>query len=89
MELSEAEQSFKKQKSRVAWLALGGKNTKFFHHKVASNKMRNKILSLIMWKGLDWKNLRRCNKKFFSSTGVCLGKIFIMDKMLRAVCRRL
>lgn len=47
MELSQAEESFKKQKSRVAWLALGDQNTMFFHHKVSSNRMRNKILSLI------------------------------------------
>lgn len=46
MELSAAEEAFKKQKSRVNWLALGDQNTKFFHHKVCSNRLRNKILSL-------------------------------------------
>ncbi|KAH7835150.1 hypothetical protein Vadar_023333 [Vaccinium darrowii] len=52
MELSATKESFKIQKSRVAWLALGDKNTKFFHHKVASNRMRNKILSLTNAKGV-------------------------------------
>lgn len=52
MELSAAEESFKKQKSRVNWLALGDQNTKFFHHKVRSNRARNKILSLVTAEGL-------------------------------------
>ncbi|KAH7863070.1 hypothetical protein Vadar_012922 [Vaccinium darrowii] len=51
MELSAAEESFKKQKSRVNWLALGDQNTKFFHHKVSCNRMRNKIFSLVNAEG--------------------------------------
>lgn len=46
VELLAAEESFKKQKSRVNWLKLGDQNTKFFHQKMASNRLRNKILSL-------------------------------------------
>ncbi|KAH7840355.1 hypothetical protein Vadar_015873 [Vaccinium darrowii] len=52
MELSAAEESFKKQKSRVRWLALGDQNTKFFHHKVSCNRMKNKILSLVDAEGV-------------------------------------
>lgn len=52
MELSGAEESFKKQKSRVHWLALGDQNTKFFHRKVSSNRTRNKILSLMSVEGV-------------------------------------
>ncbi|KAH7861825.1 hypothetical protein Vadar_031371 [Vaccinium darrowii] len=43
---SAAEESFKKQKSRVQWLALGDKNTRFFHQKLKTHCLRNKILSL-------------------------------------------
>ncbi|XP_058211589.1 uncharacterized protein LOC131323761 [Rhododendron vialii] len=50
MELSAAEESFKKQKSRVNWLVLGDNNTKFFHHKVSSHRVRN--LSLIIADGI-------------------------------------
>lgn len=46
VDLSNAEEAFKKQKSRVQWLGLGDKNTQFFHHKMKSHCMRNKILSL-------------------------------------------
>lgn len=46
VDLSNAEEAFKKQKSRVQWLGLGDKNTQFFHHKLKSHCMRNKILSL-------------------------------------------
>ncbi|KAH7845047.1 hypothetical protein Vadar_034581 [Vaccinium darrowii] len=44
--LSAAEEAFKKQKSRVQWLHLGDNNTKFFHKKMAANRLRNKILSI-------------------------------------------
>lgn len=46
VELSLAEESFKKQKSRVQWLSLGDQNTRFFHVKMKSRYLRNKILSL-------------------------------------------
>lgn len=45
-ELSAAEEAFKKKKSRVFWLSLGDKNTKFFHQKMRSHCLRNKVLSL-------------------------------------------
>ncbi|KAH7866733.1 hypothetical protein Vadar_024219 [Vaccinium darrowii] len=46
IDLSQAEEAFKKQKSRVQWLALGDQNTRFFHFKLKSRCLRNKILSL-------------------------------------------
>lgn len=46
IDLSKAEESFKRQKSRVQWLALGDQNTKFFHRKMAANTMRKNILSI-------------------------------------------
>ena len=46
-DLSNAEESFKKQKSRIKRLALGDQNTKFFHQKVSTHRERNKILSLL------------------------------------------
>ncbi|KAH7834595.1 hypothetical protein Vadar_017721 [Vaccinium darrowii] len=50
--LSSAEESYKKQKSRVHWLALGDKNTKFFHQKMNAHKVRNTILSLVNAQGI-------------------------------------
>ena len=46
VEMSNAEESFKRQKSRVRWMAIGDQNTKFFHKKLAGNRTRNKILSI-------------------------------------------
>ncbi|XP_058211548.1 uncharacterized protein LOC131323720 [Rhododendron vialii] len=45
-ELNLAEESWSRQKSRIRRLNLGDNNTKFFHKKVASHKMRNKIISI-------------------------------------------
>lgn len=63
MELSAAEESFKKPKSRVNWLALGDNHTKFFHHKVSSHRVRNKILSLVNADGIRLEILRMFNRK--------------------------
>ncbi|KAH7848240.1 hypothetical protein Vadar_001278 [Vaccinium darrowii] len=46
VDLSLAEEAFKKQKSRVQWLSLGDQNTRFFNLKMKSHCLRNKILSL-------------------------------------------
>ncbi|KAI8537704.1 hypothetical protein RHMOL_Rhmol09G0045300 [Rhododendron molle] len=45
-DLCVAEEAWCRQKSRVRWLHLGDNNTRFFHKKVASHRMRNKILSI-------------------------------------------
>lgn len=45
-ELSFAEEAYKKQKSKVSWLALRDKNTRFFHQKMNAHRVRNTILSL-------------------------------------------
>ncbi|KAH7867459.1 hypothetical protein Vadar_033759 [Vaccinium darrowii] len=50
--LSVAEESYKKQKSRISWLALGDKNTRFFHHKMNAHRVRNSILSLATDQGV-------------------------------------
>ncbi|KAH7859435.1 hypothetical protein Vadar_001105 [Vaccinium darrowii] len=44
--LRNAEESFMKQRSRVKWLALGDKNTSFFHQKLCAHRARNSIQSL-------------------------------------------
>ena len=46
IDLSNAEESFKRPKSRVRWLNLGDQNTFFFHRRMTVNRMRNKILSI-------------------------------------------
>lgn len=50
--LLSAEESYKKQKSRVSWLALGDKNTRFFHQKMNAHRARNTILSLVNDQGV-------------------------------------
>lgn len=45
--LGYAEEAFKKQRSRVTWLALGDRNTKFFHQKMNAHRARNSIFSLV------------------------------------------
>lgn len=52
MALSSTEEAFKKQKSRVTWLTLGDKNTRFFHQKMSSHRVRNTILSLLTDQGI-------------------------------------
>ncbi|XP_058185702.1 uncharacterized protein LOC131302927 [Rhododendron vialii] len=49
---SSIEEVFKKQKSRVQWLALGDKNTKFFHQKMHAHRVKNNILSLVNDQGV-------------------------------------
>ncbi|KAH7846331.1 hypothetical protein Vadar_012601 [Vaccinium darrowii] len=45
-ELRLAEEALYKQKSRINWLNLGDNNTIFFHKKVATHRMMNKILTI-------------------------------------------
>ena len=47
MQLCKEEESFFKQKSRIQWLQLGDKNTKFFHNSLLHRQLRNKMHSLI------------------------------------------
>jgi hypothetical protein len=44
--LDEAEESFLRKKSRLQWLNLGDKNSKFFFNSVKGFHSRNKILSI-------------------------------------------
>ncbi|KAH7835403.1 hypothetical protein Vadar_025868 [Vaccinium darrowii] len=45
-DLSVAEEAWSRQKSRIMWLDLRDNITSVFHKKVASHRMRNKILSI-------------------------------------------
>jgi hypothetical protein len=46
MQLCKAEESYFKQKSRVQWLALGDRNTSFFHKSLLHRQVRNRIHNL-------------------------------------------
>lgn len=84
MELSAAEESFKKQKSRVNWLALGDQNTKFFHHKVRSNRARNKILSLVTAEGLWLDKPEEVQHEIIQFYKGLLGTKFLQSQDARA-----
>src|SRR6516165_6265357 len=45
--LCHEEEAFYKQRSRVQWLSLGDKNTKFFHRSLVHRQVRNRIHSLL------------------------------------------
>jgi len=46
MQLCKDEESVLKQRSRVHWLQLGDKNTKFFHNSLLHRQVRNRVHSL-------------------------------------------
>ncbi|KAG5524001.1 hypothetical protein RHGRI_030865 [Rhododendron griersonianum] len=84
MELSATEESFKKQKSRVTWLALGDQNTKLFHRKVRSNRARNKILSLVTAKGLRLDKPEEVQLEIIQFYKGLLGTKFLQRQDARA-----
>lgn len=84
MELSAAEESFKKQKSRVNWLALGDNHTKFFHHKVSSHQVRNKILSLVNADGIRLENPEDVQQEIIQCYKRLLGTKFLHRQDARA-----
>ena len=49
--LSNAEESFLKQKSRIQWIKEGDSNSKFFHHTLKARVNRNKITSILLDSG--------------------------------------
>ncbi|KAI8560219.1 hypothetical protein RHMOL_Rhmol04G0239000 [Rhododendron molle] len=57
-----------RQKSRVHWLQLGDNNTKFFHKKVASHRMRNKILSICDENGQRLEDIKDVKGEILSSS---------------------
>ena len=55
VEISKAEESLVRQKSRIQWLAEGDQNTHYFHKVVKQRINRNKLLSLTL---ADGSNIR-------------------------------
>lgn len=84
MELSAAEESFKKQKSRVNWLSLGDQNPKLFHHKVSSNRMRNKILSLVNADGVRLEKPEDIQEEILQFYKGLLGTRFMQKQDAKA-----
>jgi len=70
MLLCKEEESFFKQKSRIQWLQLGDKNTKFFHNSLLHRQARNKIHSLMDDAGniiQDQRELGRMATEYFQN----------------------
>lgn len=76
VEMSGAEEAFKKQKSRVQWLALGDQNTQFFHHKLKPHCVRNKILSLNTSTGVRLTDPTEIKKEILGYYEGLLGSSF-------------
>ncbi|KAH7840791.1 hypothetical protein Vadar_021656 [Vaccinium darrowii] len=76
VEMSGAEEAFKKQKSRVQWLALGDQNTQFFHHKLKSHCVRHKILSLNTSTGVRLTDPTEIKKEILGYYEGLLGSSF-------------
>ncbi|KAI8572120.1 hypothetical protein RHMOL_Rhmol01G0173700 [Rhododendron molle] len=76
MELSLAEEEFKKQKSRVQWLSLGDHNTRFFHQKMATNRLRNKILSITDTRGVRLEDPKEVKQVILGYFQGLLGTAF-------------
>lgn len=74
--LSNAEEAYKRQKSRINWLALGDKNTKFFHHKMNAHRVRNTILSLVNNQGATLDNPEAIEEEILNYYKGLLGSPF-------------
>ncbi|KAL7234462.1 hypothetical protein ACSBR1_017963 [Camellia fascicularis] len=66
IELSKLEESLALQKSRVQWLGLGDRNSKFFFRSVKSNINRGKILSVDMGDGTRSTNSSDIHTSFIN-----------------------
>ncbi|KAH7850441.1 hypothetical protein Vadar_032955 [Vaccinium darrowii] len=76
MDLGLADEGFKKQKSRVKWLALGDQNTRFFHQKLSTHNLRSKILSLVSTTGVRLEDPKEIQKEILSYYKGLLGSPF-------------
>lgn len=76
MVLSLAEEGFKKQKSRVKWLALGDQNTRFFHQKLSTHNLRSKILSLVSTTGVRLEDPKEIQEEILGYYKGLLGSPF-------------
>ncbi|KAG5564631.1 hypothetical protein RHGRI_000728 [Rhododendron griersonianum] len=87
IDLSLAEESFKKQKSLVQWLALGDQNTRFFHLKVKSHCLRNKVLSLTNVEGIRLTDPKAVQDEILGYYTSLLGSPFLHSKEAYSVLR--
>ncbi|KAH7863756.1 hypothetical protein Vadar_021610 [Vaccinium darrowii] len=76
MVLSLAEEGFKKQKSRVKWLALEDQNTWFFLQKLSTHNLRSKILSLVSTTGVRLEDPREIQNEILGYYKGLLGSPF-------------
>uniref|UniRef100_A0A5B6YUZ1 Reverse transcriptase domain-containing protein n=1 Tax=Davidia involucrata TaxID=16924 RepID=A0A5B6YUZ1_DAVIN len=88
LELSLAEEAYYKQKARVRWLALGDRNTSFFHKKVNGNRARNRILSIMDCNGTKLEDADAVQKEAVSFFQGLLGSnvVCVVDEEKLARC---
>lgn len=81
LELSMAEESFLKQKSRVKWLSLGDKNSKYFFHRMCNQRTKHTVLSLDDSNGRKLEDPEAIKEEILGIIRLCLGILVVIKRM--------
>lgn len=84
LELSMAEESFLKQKSRVKWLnfgLLGDKNCKYFFHRMCNQRTKHTVLSLDDSNGRKLEDPEAIKEEILGIIRLCLGILVVIKRM--------
>ncbi|XP_028095113.1 uncharacterized protein LOC114295119 [Camellia sinensis] len=93
VDLSKVEESLAHQKSRVQWLGLGDRNSKFFFRTVKGNVNRGRIHSVVLPSGVRATKSEEVHKSFVDSFTNLFGKPFVdhyngLDRIRNLVTKR-
>ncbi|KAH7861941.1 hypothetical protein Vadar_032860 [Vaccinium darrowii] len=84
LELSMAEESFLKQKSRVKRLnfgLLGDKNSKYFFHRMCNQRTKHTVLSLDDSNGRKLEDPEAIKEEILGIIRLCLGILVVIKRM--------